>query len=110
MENNNEECKRPGMMLYFDFVHKLKMLQPLQRLAVYDAILEYGMDGTEPQLKGQAAMAWAFIKPILDRDTARYRKVVASKKKAALIRGQQIREEAEARKRKKLEQQLAADG
>jgi len=90
---------KPGVMIYFEILPQLEMLKPLQRLAVFDAMMAYGKDRTEPVLKREAELVWSFIRPILDRDDERYKRTVASRKKAGAIRGQQMRQEAEEKKR-----------
>lgn len=108
MENNTTEAKKPGVMIYFEIRPQLKLLKPMQRLAIYDAILDYAEQGTEPALKQDAArLAWGFIKPILDRDDARYQRTVDARRKGGLVRGKQIAEAAIARRQQNEESSLS---
>lgn len=77
---------KPGSMLYHDNINALKHLSNEELGQLFIAILEYGQDGTLPQFDGALAMAWAFIKPKLDRDEERYQKSVARGSYAAYCR------------------------
>jgi len=92
------EKNKPGVMIYFEMIPRIAELKPMQRLALYEAILNYAMDGTEPKLKREAMLLWGFIKPILDRDTERYQRVVDARVKAGKARGEQMRKEAQKKK------------
>lgn len=77
---------KPGSMLYHDNINALKHLSNEELGRLFMAILEYGRDGTLPQFEGALAMAWAFIKPKLDRDDQRYKDTVARSTYAAFCR------------------------
>ena len=62
----------PGVMLYFDTRDCLELLTREQAGDLFFAILDYGQFGACPQLTGGAAVAWAFLRPYIDRDRARY--------------------------------------
>ena len=53
---------------YFDAIREL---EPVDRLAVYDAICEYGVTGNVPELTGVAAMAFKLIRPNIDKSHSR---------------------------------------
>ena len=89
------EKNKPGVMFYFDYLELIGRLRPMQRLAVYEAMIHYSMEGTEPVLPREAALLWGFIKPILDRDAERYERVVAARVKGGKARGTQIKKDAE---------------
>lgn len=101
------KSKKPGVMIYFEILPQLEMLKPLQRLAVYEAIMAYGRDGTEPVLKREAELVWRFVRPIMDRDDERYKRVVSSRVKAGKARGKQMKEEAQIRKQNASAEQVA---
>ena len=77
---------KPGSILYHDNICALKHLSNEELGRLFLAILQYGQDGTEPQFEGALAMAWAFIKPKLDRDEERYQESVARGSYAAYCR------------------------
>ena len=62
----------PGVMLYFDTRSCLDLLTREEAGALFFAILDYGQFGILPELTGGAAVAWAFLRPYVDRDRARY--------------------------------------
>lgn len=77
---------RPGVMIYFDIRPNLKLLTLEQRGILFDAILEYGELGVEPDLEGILAMAWGFIKPRIDKDGERYSRQIAQRQYATYCR------------------------
>lgn len=77
---------KPGSMLYYDNIEPLAYLSREEKGDLFDAILNYGRDGILPQFDGMLAMAWAFIKPKLDRDDQRYNDTVISKRYATYCR------------------------
>lgn len=64
---------RPGLLLYFDI---LPALDKLPHEAVGELLLKalhYAQDGVEPTFEGSAlTFAWAFLRPVIDRDGAAY--------------------------------------
>ena len=78
---------RPGIMLYFDIRQPLKVLPDADKGRLFDAILEYGEHGTIPEFDGMLAMAWGFIQPKLDRDSAEYERTVTKRQYATFCRG-----------------------
>lgn len=78
--------KRPGVMIYFDMVEPIRELRDSDKGRILMAILEYGMNGTEPQFSGMANLAWGFIKPRLDRDAQTYDNIKYQRKYAAFCR------------------------
>lgn len=86
--------KRPGIMVYFEAYGPMQLLPDAERGQLISAILEYGMDGTVPQFRGNLAIAWGFIRPKIDRDAEAYRiKVIGNRYatycRLAKARGQQ---------------------
>lgn len=86
---------RPGVMLYFDILEPLRVLPDGDKGRILQAILEYGKDGTDPQLEGMAALAWGFIKPRLDRDREEYRRAVLRRQYATACRERKKKNEPE---------------
>lgn len=56
---------------FASFYEAAKDLPDADRLALYDAIIKYGIDGTEPDLSGIPKMIFAVIHPILGAGTVR---------------------------------------
>lgn len=77
---------KPGVMFYFDVRPCLKRLNPEEKGLLFEAILEYGEHGTEPDFDGAVGVAWDFIKPGIDRDSDRYGNQVLQKQYAAYVR------------------------
>ena len=72
--------QKPGVMLYFE-------LRPsLRRLALYDAIMDYGEWGVVPDFTGKLAVAWDFVQPKLDRDDDNYARKSQVRRYAVYIR------------------------
>ena len=66
---------KAGVVFYFEFLPMIAKLKPMQRLALYEGMLHYAMDGKEPTLHREAALVWDFIRPVVDRDAERNRKI-----------------------------------
>jgi len=77
---------KPGVLFYFDIRPCIKRLSIADKGRLFEAILDYGEFGTVPNFSGVLAIAWDFIQPKLDNDTARYNKQVLQKKYAAYSR------------------------
>ena len=72
--------QKPGVMLYFE-------LRPsLRRLALYDAIMDYGEWGVVPDFTGKLAVAWDFVQPKPDRDDEAYLRNVQQRRYALYAR------------------------
>lgn len=63
---------KPGIMMYFDMMEAISMMAAEDAHQLMQAILCYSRDAIEPVLEGQVAIAWAFVKPKLDRDAQAY--------------------------------------
>lgn len=63
---------RPGIMLYFDILEPIRMLPDEDKGRLLVAMLEYGRDGTVPELEGALGIVWSFIQPKIDRDEENY--------------------------------------
>ena len=75
--------KQPGVMLYFDIRPCLERLTMDDQGRLFNAILNYGEDGTEPDFDYMLGIAWDFIKPRLERDKARYEERIRQCEEAA---------------------------
>lgn len=66
-----ENILRPQFTFYRSYWEAIENLPKKDRLIAYEAVVDYALNGTEPQLKGAAATAFILIRPTLD--TARKR-------------------------------------
>lgn len=62
---------REGFMFFRSYYEGAKELDDEQRLAFYDALIEYALNDTEPTIFGVPKSCFAFVKPVLDRSKAR---------------------------------------
>lgn len=58
--------KRDSFVFYASYLNAGNTLKPRDRDALYRAIIEYGILGTEPDLTGVPLTCWTFIKPRID--------------------------------------------
>lgn len=77
---------KPGIMFYFDIRPCLKRLNYEEKGRLFEAMLDYGELGIEPELEGMSGIAWDFLRPGLDRDTDRYESVVLKRKYACHVK------------------------
>ena len=80
---------QPGIMLYFDIRPCLARLTMDQQGQLFNAILNYGEFGVEPDFEYMLGIAWDFIKPRLDRDRERYEEICEKRRQAILTRWEQ---------------------
>ncbi len=78
--------EKPGVMIYFDMMDLLKQLNYRDKGMLFEAILEYAKDGTEPNLPEKLMLAWVMVRMRIDTDSSRYEKVAAKRKYAAYVR------------------------
>ena len=78
--------QKPGVMLYFELRPSLRRLSSRERLALYDAIMDYGEWGVVPDFTGKLAVAWDFVQPKLDRDDDNYARKSQVRRYAVYIR------------------------
>ena len=74
MKKSNELIIRDSFLFYRKFKDLIATLPGDERVDVYDAVLDYSLDFTEPNLTGDAEEIWKQIKPILDRDIKKWLK------------------------------------
>lgn len=77
---------RPGIMLYFDMLEPVRVLPDAEKGRLLVAMLEYGQFGKVPEFQGMLALAWAFVKPKLDRDGQTYENAKLQRKYAAFCK------------------------
>ena len=63
---------RPGIMVYFNIKEPLSALSDAERGILLTAMLEYGETGALPEFHGMLALAWSFVRPMIDKDGQRY--------------------------------------
>ena len=78
--------QKPGVMLYFELRPSLRRLSSRERLALYDAIMDYGEWGVVPDFTGKLAVAWDFVQPKPDRDDEAYLRNVQQRRYALYTR------------------------
>ena len=64
--------KRDSFIFYRSFMECLACFDDQTRLTVYDAITEYALNGSEPELKGGALGIFKLIKPQIDANNRRF--------------------------------------
>ena len=75
--------KRPGVMLYFDWLPALRSLTCEEQGQLLMAVLTYAQTGEIPRFHDRTmAFAWAAIQPHIDADEQRYAEVVEKRRDA----------------------------
>ena len=77
---------RPGIMVYFDILEPIRVLDDADKGRLLVAMLEYGRDGVVPQFEGMLALAWSFVRPKIDRDESSYENAKLQRKYAAFCK------------------------
>lgn len=74
--------KRPGVIVYFDTRSAMKRLNYEQMGRLYEAILDYGEFGKQPDFDNDPylQLAWDFTYPRIDSDGEAYGKKIESNK------------------------------
>ena len=67
---------KDSFIFYRDWLDGLKGLDVTTRLELLEAIINYGLDGTEMELSALAKAVFGFIKPQLDRNADKYEQMV----------------------------------
>lgn len=81
--------KQPGVMLYFEIRPCLERLTMDEQGRLFNAILDYGEEGIEPNFDYMLGIAWDFIKPRLDRDREHYEEICEKRRQAIQSRWSQ---------------------
>ena len=63
---------RESFLFYRSFYEAISDLEPEDRMKVYDAICEYALNGTEPEISGVASAMFKMAKPQIDANNKRY--------------------------------------
>lgn len=77
---------KPGVLFCFDIRPCIKRLSTNEKGQLFEAILDYGEFGAEPELNGALGIAWDFIKPRIDLDSEQYELKVEGSQYAAFSR------------------------
>ena len=78
---------KPGVLIYLDIKDALNMLSDSQRGQLFSAILDYASEGIVPEFEDQmTGMAWAIIRPSIDRDFENYQATVTKRTYASYCR------------------------
>lgn len=65
--------KRDSFIFYASFKNAADTMSDSNRLAFYDAIVGYGLEGTEPKsLKNHVHSCWSLVQPILDSNNKKH--------------------------------------
>lgn len=64
--------ERNGFVFYRSFYEALCALDPETRLACYDALMNYGLNGVEPEAEGVIKAVFILFKPQIDANNKRY--------------------------------------
>jgi len=78
--------EKPGVMIYFEIMETVRLLNDTQAATLFRAILEYGITKKEPQLPDDLLILWPLIRMRLDTDDDRYYKVAQKKRYGAYVR------------------------
>ena len=76
----------PGVMLYYDLLPCLEAFTDAELGQLFKAILQYGATGEVVDLTGSLSIAWAFIRPRIERDAEQYTEKVRKARYAAYVR------------------------
>lgn len=73
---------KKSFVFYYDYRQHLSLLTDEDRGRLLMALLDYGENGSEPDLDGAARMAFSFIATQMDRDAAKYAETVQKRREA----------------------------
>lgn len=83
--------KPPGVMLYYDLLPCLEAFTDAELGQLFKAILQYGATGEVIDLTGSLSIAWALIRPRIDRDAEQYALKAKKSRYAAYVREEKAR-------------------
>ncbi len=78
-----------GVVIPPSFYEALQPLEPLDRLSVLEAVLEYGLYGAVPDLPPLQSSLFKLMQPIIDSSQRRYAAAVENGKKGGAPKGNQ---------------------
>lgn len=99
---------KKGFVFYYDYQQHLELLSDAERGKLLIALLEYGKNGTKPQLEGAALMAFSFIQAQKDRDAAKYAETIKKRSEAGKKGGRPRKTDAEKESKKSKQKQNKA--
>ena len=79
-EEGNKQTKRDSFVMYRSICDLIKNLPVEQRVKVYEAIINYGLDGEQNDLKGMERAIFAVAQPLIDANNKRYENSLRTKK------------------------------
>lgn len=80
--NSWEGKKKESFLFYRSWKEGLTELPDKLKLELYDAIVNYALDGEVIELSEQAKTIFSFIKPMIEKDRNKYFDIVESRRKA----------------------------
>ena len=92
--------ERESFIFYRDWRDGIASLTPSLRVEIYDAVVSFALDGTEPQLSHEAQMIFSFLRPKLLRDTEKYQSRCERNKANGSLGGRPPKTEKTQRNRK----------
>ena len=75
MQGRARRMNRTTMIFYASWRDAIRTLPDAERLAVYEAAIDFAMSGAEPDLTGMAALAFSFIRQDIEGTVAGYEKM-----------------------------------
>ena len=77
--------QKPGVMIYFDIMDPMEILDMEQRGQLLTAILSYSKEGTMPDFGGDKLlmMAWSMVQKSIDRDDESYKQTILRRRYAS---------------------------
>ena len=72
MGNDSIPEKRDAMLFYRSFWESIRELDPDNQAAILKAIMEYALDGVEPEISGVLKSLFSLIRPQIDANNRRY--------------------------------------
>lgn len=77
---NIKEMERESFVFFKDWAEAIKDLPKDIRLEVYEAIIEYGLTGTERDLKPMVKIAFGFVKQDIDRNNKKHQDYITGQR------------------------------
>jgi hypothetical protein len=78
--------KKPGVMIYYDVKQAVDKMSDKHAGILLRAILEFGFEGTIPQLPDKLNLIWPMIQMRLQLDDHRYHQLYYKRRYAAHVR------------------------
>lgn len=94
---------RKGFLFYASFAEALSLLPDAERLAAYDALVAYALEGTDPPA-GTVGAIITLMRPLLDASSAKYDTAVENGKKGGRPRKEETEKKPEENQKKTREE------